>query len=452
MKAKGLWVTLLVLMIMVTCGLIVSVAGIGVYWFTSVTTGISSPDYIFSRVLEYGGLAQPSIQVERTETKTVALDSAKKLIIDNQYGDVSIQGVDMESDEIFISIYKSVWAQDEEAANQKLDVLTYEIKEEQGNLVLRGSYPPGALREPVWMHFTIEVPADMDISSSSNGNIWVFNIAGEIDLTTSYGEIEVSETRGGKVKVTTSSGNITLQGLNMAEFPLSVSNGFGEVQMENIHAASILFSRASGIVELENIAVEGDIEIENNYNEISFINGKADTINFKTSSGKITLKGITVKTSVKAHTNYGDLDLKGVQAPEYDLFTQNGFINVKDVSQGTIKARTDFGRVELTNLQSVVLDVKTVNGELLISGGLAKGNHNLFTEFGNITLRLPANQSIDFDIKTDFGVINSQFPLTISGSLNEKDIQGKLGEGGGLLTVKTNNGNINIEKLTAEEE
>jgi hypothetical protein len=65
---------------------------------------------------------------------------------------------------------------------------------------------------------------------------------------------------------------------------------------------------------------------------------------------------------------------------------------------------------------------------------------------------MPSTQSIDCEIKTGFGKIESDFDITVSGAIEEKHLSGKINDGGGLLTIETQNGNISLEKTTLVEE
>jgi len=139
-------------------------------------------------------------------------------------------------------------------------------------------------------------------------------------------------------------------------------------------------------------------------------------------------------------------------AVAYDLLTKNGQIDLNRADDATLKIVTDFGNIDLKNIKSSIIDIETKNGTITVNGSLAQGNHRLISDFGSITLRMPADQSVDCDIKTNFGKINSEFDLTVSGSIDAKHFVGKINDGGGLLTIVTQNGNIILGKTTVTEE
>jgi hypothetical protein len=60
---------------------------------------------------------------------------------------------------------------------------------------------------------------------------------------------------------------------------------------------------------------------------------------------------------------------------------------------------------------------------------------------------LPATLSADLDVHTGDGHIQSDLPVTVSGSRNEHELRGKLNAGGPPLIVRTNDGSIRLERM-----
>ncbi|HMD82949.1 MAG TPA: hypothetical protein VKE92_16640, partial [Anaerolineales bacterium] len=76
------------------------------------------------------------------------------------------------------------------------------------------------------------------------------------------------------------------------------------------------------------------------------------------------------------------------------------------------------------------------------------GPHTVISEFGQIELTLPTDSKLDVDLKTDFGGISSDLPITMvingSSNSNEEQMVGSINGGGAQLTVQTNSGSVNI--------
>ncbi|MBE0687399.1 MAG: DUF4097 family beta strand repeat protein [Anaerolineaceae bacterium] len=452
MKLKWLWIILLVLMIMVVCGLIVSVLGMGIYSFTSISSQSNSSGPVIDRLFNDEIFRGQLISMETTEDKTFLIGSeAITLVVENQFGNVVVQG--KETDEIYMSVLKTAWGSSDEVATQNLEVLEYEVIEEPGRLTIRVLEPDKMLNRPGTIDFKMDIPINTSVSfETKNGDLYAANLLGGVDLDTSFGNVEVRDIQDGKVNADSKNGNITLRGINVVDFPVSVKTEFGDVNIFQANAEQLTASITNGRMSLENIKVTGDIDISNNFGDVGYRSGQASNLKVNSVNGKITLTGVKVDEKLIAYTDFGNVELAETLAADYDLLTKNGRIDLNGAENANIKVVTDFGDIELVNIKSSIIDAETKNGSIIVNGSLAEGNHRMTSDFGSITLRMPANQSVDCDIKTNFGKINSEFELTVSGAIDEKHFVGKINDGGGLLTIETQNGNITLEKTTIVEE
>ena len=83
------------------------------------------------------------------------------------------------------------------------------------------------------------------------------------------------------------------------------------------------------------------------------------------------------------------------------------------------------------------------------SGTLGAGPHSLTSDFGNVTLTVPANTAADLDLSTGFGNIHTTLPVTSSGDISRQHWAGALNGGGPRVTMKTSNGNISLDALSS---
>lgn len=450
MKLRWLWIILLVLMIMVVCGLIVSVLGIGLYSFTSVSTNMGPVSSSFDRILNSQGITIPSIGVESVEDRTFPVGEDNfTLVVENLFGNVSVQGKD--TDEIFMGVRKTAWGFSDEESLDNLELLQYEVIEEPGKLTIRVLQPSKNLNRPGKIDFKIDVPFDTLVYlKTNNGDLSAANIQGNVEMENSFGNIEVRDMQDGSLKVKNTNGKITLRGINIVDFPLRVTNEFGDVSIYQANTSELFVSITNGNLNLENLMVSGGIDLSNNFGSVDYLSGAGKKLEVNSVNGTITLRGIKVDEKLIASTDFGNLKLSDTLAADYDLSTKNGRIDLNGAESAKIKSVTDFGDIEMINIKDSIVEVETKNGTIKLNGSLAEGNHRVKSEFGNITVRLPASSSINCDIKTNFGKITTEFDLTISGSIDEKHLVGKINDGGGLLIIETQNGNISLEKSTTE--
>ena len=452
MKLRWLWIVILVLMIVMTCGLIVSVLGIGIFSYTSISSVTNSAESIVDQVFGGDLLSNPNISYTETEDKTFLTGSEEiTLVVENRFGDVVAQGKD--TDEVFMSVVKTSWGVNEDEAMELLDLLQYEVIEEPGKLTIRVLEPQRKINRPGSIDFKLDIPINSNITfSTQNGDLYIGKVEGDVELSSTFGNVEVKDVQNGKVLATTQNGNVTLRGINIQDFPMEASTAFGDIDVFQTNANQLKLSIGNGVMNLENIMVDGLIDLTNQFGNIGYRSGKAENLTINSSNGAITLSGITVGNLLVGHTDFGAIEVTETKAAEYDLLSKNGRIELNGADEAKIKVVTDFGDIELLNIVASIINLETKNGVVIFTGSLAEDNHRVYSDFGNITIRMPSTQSIDCEIKTGFGKIESDFAITVSGAIEEKHLSGKINEGGGLLTIETQNGNITLEKTTVVEE
>jgi DUF4097 and DUF4098 domain-containing protein YvlB len=124
------------------------------------------------------------------------------------------------------------------------------------------------------------------------------------------------------------------------------------------------------------------------------------------------------------------------------------------------------GEVEITGVEGEI-GVSTVNGSLRVDGSRApvnaesvngnvrvqwasfpqKGEISMHTVNGRLELRVPA-QDVNADVQASSlnGSIHSDFPILVHEGFLSHKLDGRIGNGGVTITLKTVNGGINIDK------
>ena len=125
--------------------------------------------------------------------------------------------------------------------------------------------------------------------------------------------------------------------------------------------------------------------------------------------------------------------------------TTNGSVRGHELSS-VVKAATTNGNVEVAT--SEWASASTTNGGVRVSMGNAKwtGELSLTTTNGSVHVTLPAGSEFEVRAATTNGGIHTDFPITVQGSFNSKDLSGTVGAGGRELKVATTNGGIELKK------
>jgi len=146
------------------------------------------------------------------------------------------------------------------------------------------------------------------------------------------------------------------------------------------------------------------------------------------------------------HTGDGSIRLSGIHG-DMELDTGDGSVEATDV-EGQLKARSGDGHVTVVG-RFTALDLNTGDGRIdatVQPASKPAKDWSIHTGDGSVTLRVPENLAVDLDIHTSDGHINSDVPITTSGRLGENSLRGKMNGGGPVITVRTGDGSIHLER------
>jgi DUF4097 and DUF4098 domain-containing protein YvlB len=402
-----------------------------------------------TRMMETSGIdisiRNNSVKAVGVEEKTLTVSGPVSLTLNNDFGDVSVTGG--AEGQVKVIAEKTAWGSDDAEAQKELEELKVLIEQNGNNINISLQHPDQMhvlnLRPDIWgVKFTIIVPEETATTLDSlNGDLLLSATTGNADLQTDFGSIQVSNASGALV-AKTNNGNITAKNITGGE-NVTLTSEFGNIIAQEISGAAVSAESKNGTLDLQGMTASGVLKAGSDFGSISLINSQAATIEVQSTNGKVTLENVDVDGKLTIHNDFGDLTLNAVDAGAYDLKTQNGKIKV-DQARGSITAQSDFGDVEVLNVENGTIDLSSTNGAVKFSGSLAGGPHSASSDFGSITLTLPAETTLNVDLQTDFGKISSDFEITVSGALDDNHWVGKFNGGGEELTVKTNNGNITI--------
>ena len=139
------------------------------------------------------------------------------------------------------------------------------------------------------------------------------------------------------------------------------------------------------------------------------------------------------------------ITLSQVFAANYTLESSSSDIKADPVF-GVVKVNTGFGNIDLANGENCVLELNNDNGTISYSGSLSsEEDHTIVGSYGAVTLQLPQNTNLDIDLKTEYGTIETAFPVTLQGQIDPRAMEGKINAGGALLKIQSTNSDIVLE-------
>ncbi|MFZ6030373.1 MAG: DUF4097 family beta strand repeat-containing protein [Chloroflexota bacterium] len=430
-------------------GIVIVALGLALLCLCAAILGVLS----FSiRAVGLGGfLPRPnlSITAEADEEKRLAVNGPTTLNIANTYGSVSITTTT--GDEIIIAMHKVAYGRNEAEAQEALAAIDVRVTQNGSDVKVVFDYPERShLRvqnsDNARVDFTIQVPVDTAVTAHSDlGDVNLAGTNGAANLSSDYGDIDIAQVMG-ELAANTGSGKIEAEDIRAGEAGITLKSDYGNVALTRADARNVDLFSGSGNLRLSEVQAGEKLNVESNYGDIDLAAGSASALTARTSSGKITLNELEVTGALSATSDYGNLELTDVQAASYDLNTSSGAVTLEGAG-GAVKAHSGYGNIRITGGEQATLDLSTNSGTVEFTGTLGKGPHLLKSDYGSITLTIPAETALEIDLQTDYGSVKSAIPVTLSGDLDEKRWTGSINGGGESLTAETSSGDIRIETL-----
>ena len=413
-----------------------------------VMAGIGAVAFFTVRVADFAVFDVPLVTATAEESKTLKIDAKKPvtLNVDDDAGAVSVVGGDVEAVEV--QIVKTGYAATQSGAEENLQNIKVDVKQNGNVITLTYKLSGRQTRQVNTVDFIVTVPTETVVDIENGfGAVDVADVKGDVDIASDFGDVTVQNIEGA-LTLDNSSGEIEISNVDAGSQDVQIIADFGKITLEKVNGKDVTVNSNSGSITLINVRATGDIFSKSDFGNVTFENGSAASFTIESSSGKVTLTKLTIRGALVITNDFGDIELNQVMAGSYDLDSNSGGITV-DGAKNSIKAQTDFGSIDITNAENATIDLKSNSGGVDFSGSLGEGPHNVQSDFGGITLSIPADSELNVDLNTDLGNISSDIPITVTldGDSGKNHQTGSMNGGGALLTVKTNNGSIDITAI-----
>lgn len=415
-----------------------------------VCVGIGSVIYFANGFQANNPFDRNNVSSVLEESKTLKVDAKKPLTlaVASDAGNVTVTGGDVQSVEV--KVIKTAYDSTQARADEEVKGIKYTVAQTGNTITLKYQLPQSMnfSNNINTVDFIVTVPTETTVSvNTSFGAVDVQDVQGDANLSNDFGDV-ITKNIAGELTIQSNGGKISVQAVDAGDKNVKIDSDFGEITLEQVKGKDIRVTTNSGTITFNDVRALGDVLIESDYGNVEYENGTAASLSLETNSGKVSITKVNVTKELNIQNDFGEIELTQALAGSYDMHTNSGAITI-DGAKGNLKASTDFGNIDIKNAKSVNLDVQTSSGTINFSGSLGNGPHNAESDFGNVTLALPANSALNIDLSTDFGNISSDIPITVTlkGGKEEGQQTGAMNGGGGLLTVSTNNGNISITAI-----
>jgi DUF4097 and DUF4098 domain-containing protein YvlB len=219
-------------------------------------------------------------------------------------------------------------------------------------------------------------------------------------------------------------------------------NRFGEIEAAGISGNATLTS-SNAAIRLSRVT--GIADVRGSFGAVT-VSGAGKGAKIISGNGAVIVSDAEGETYIK--NSFGMVRADRVTG-KLTVENANGNVNATGVTGG-ITVRTSFSPVRIDGVQGAV-EVYNQNGSIEVAGlqGKPAGAQScpsliLKTSFAPIRIYLPTGAGFAVTARTSFGRINSELPLTVSGSLCSDSLMGKIGSGECDLNLTNTNGNIEI--------
>jgi len=275
--------------------------------------------------------------------------------------------------------------------------------------------------------------------------------------------------RDGKVQIFNVSGTIEVRSWAQNQVKIDavkVSQADSlEKAKENAAQVTIEVTKTGNILRIETKYPDGKLRRNNNLNvSVNYVIQVPDRADVKVRnvSGSVDLASLggpvevdVTSGTVKVASAAQGADLRTVSGTitatdvtgDADLKTVSGTIKAERI-KGSVAAETTSGGIELADItEARSIRAKVLSGYVRYDGTIvAGGRYSLEALSGTIEVRLPASAAFDLEAETFSGKIQTDFPITVSGTVSPKEMRGTVGGGGATLRVKSFSGGVKIIK------
>ncbi len=214
----------------------------------------------------------------------------------------------------------------------------------------------------------------------------------------------------------------------------------------------------SGSISLDN--VNGDIEIQawdKPTVRLTYrISGKSDStlerikVKVKADSSHLRINTVHSKSNSWWGSSNGGSVSYELKVPAgarlRSVETVNGSVEIKGVS-GEVDAETVNGSIKVSGIRADA-KLSTVNGRVEAQLDRLDSDQRVSLESvnGQIEVYLPDGADVEIRAETVHGSLRNDFGLPVEKGMVGRDLRGRLGSGGGRLSLDTVNGSINIRR------
>ena len=183
-------------------------------------------------------------------------------------------------------------------------------------------------------YIKVYFPKDANLTTaaitSTNGDIKLSNGNIEkLDITSSYGNITVNELQSNQGTFLSTNGNVNFRSGTVEQ--LKIDSSYGNIQIKDFNAHTSILTSKNGDVKLQNYNTQ-NLAIESEYGNVKLENIESKDTTITSKNGNTSIQG-NLLDNTTISSQYGDIKVQTKQLESYyssDFSTKYGNISIKE--------------------------------------------------------------------------------------------------------------------------
>ncbi len=268
---------------------------------------------------------------------------------------------------------------------------------------------------------------------SSNGNMELFDITGQLTASNSFGEIIV-ENVGGNASIENANGRMQLSEIKGR---LEASNKFGPIIIEDA-SQDVSVSATNGPIEIERVV--GNVEIANRFGPVN-LESIGGSVRVKNSNSPVEISD--VGKDVIVSNQFSPITLMAISG-DVDAENINSSVELVDIG-GESKVSTSNGLISCSNIKGTFSIINNFGSIEMIDIGTLDDDCKVTTTNGDILIELSSTAKFNLSLSTSNGVVGTDFPTLINTSGSKTF--GEIDAGASAPTLVLRGENTSIQLL-----
>lgn len=225
---------------------------------------------------------------------------------------------------------------------------------------------------------------------------------------------------------------------------IEYTSSSGNLEMSEMSIDNLILRSSSGDIEIQDVEINNRFKLSSVSGNCKIISLSANNMVYQSTSGDMFFTNIIVNEDILINSTSGNSKLSEIECNKLSIDSTSGDINIEEAQLNLLSVESKSGNVTVDNLDGAV-QTETTSGDTSLLLSNVKDNVYIKSISGNINLYLPDNIGFTLNSKSASGNINCEFSLQDI-SKGKNYLTGVYGNGEVDISISATAGNINIKE------